>query len=90
MFIFKILSQSPTSPDPKRVRLSFALKAVYQRIYGCDPEELHEAEADVKTLLLSAIAMPNEFMEAVDSNAKPFALIDKKWWILMKSIFLTQ
>jgi hypothetical protein len=34
--------------------------------------------------------MPNEFMEAVDSNAKPFALIDKKWWILKKTIFLTQ
>ncbi len=66
--------------QPKcRKRLTFKLEDVYERVYGEKPEMSHVAEADVLALLLSAIATPVEFLNAVDIDAVPLANIKKCW-----------
>jgi hypothetical protein len=70
-------------PKAKKMRktkaTSLKLNEIYQRIYKKKPETLHEAEADVKMLFLSAIATPQEFLNSVDRNAVPLKKIPKCW-----------
>ncbi len=70
-------------PKTKKMRktkaTSLKLNEIYQRIYKKKPETLHEAEADVKMLFLSAIASPQEFLNSVDRNAVPLKKIPKCW-----------
>ncbi|KAI9555225.1 hypothetical protein GHT06_017740 [Daphnia sinensis] len=82
--IFGLLQGISTDPPKaKRVRKtksnSLRLNEIYQRIYKKKPETLHEAEADVRMLFLSAIAAPEEFLKAVESNAVPLTSIPKCW-----------
>ncbi|XP_032782017.2 three-prime repair exonuclease 1 [Daphnia magna] len=62
-----------------RKRLTFRLEDVYERVYGQKPATSHVAEADVIALLLSAIATPTEFLNAVDCDSVPFTSIKKCW-----------
>ena len=68
-----------TDQQPKSPAIRFNLEAVYQRIYGESPQVAHNAEADVLTLLLSAIATPADFVSRVDNTAIPFDTIKKCW-----------
>lgn len=82
--IFGLLQGISTGP-PKAKKMrktkatSLKLNEIYQRIYKKKPETLHEAEADVKMLFLSAIATPQEFLNSVDRNAVPLKKIPKCW-----------
>ncbi|XP_057369139.1 three-prime repair exonuclease 1-like [Daphnia carinata] len=62
-----------------RKRLTFRLEDVYERVYGQKPVTSHVAEADVIALLLSAIATPIEFLNAIDCDSVPFTSIKKCW-----------
>lgn len=62
-----------------RKRLTFRLEDVYERVYGQKPATSHVAEADVIALLLSAVATPIEFLNAVDCDSVPFTSIKKCW-----------
>lgn len=67
------------NPMSCKKRLTFRLEDVYERYYGVKPNMSHEAEADVQALLLSAIATPVEFLNAVDSNAILLSTVNKCW-----------
>ncbi|KAK4022578.1 hypothetical protein OUZ56_008037 [Daphnia magna] len=82
--IFGLLQGISTDlPKPKKMRKtksnSLRLNEIYQRIYKKKPETLHEAEADVRMLFLSAIADPEEFLKAIESNAVLLTSIPKCW-----------
>jgi len=64
---------------PKSPSIRFNLENVYQRIYGESPQVTHNAEADVFTLLLAAIATPVDFVSRVEHAAIPFETIKKCW-----------
>lgn len=61
------------------VPYSYTLESVYRRIYKDQPEIMHEAEADVRMLFMSAIATPRPFLDAVANQAVPIAQIVKCW-----------
>lgn len=67
------------SHRPYKRSLAFRLDDVYERYYGVKPKISHEAEADVQALLLSAIAIPVEFLHALDNNAVLLSAVKKCW-----------
>ena len=67
------------NPPKCRKRLTFKLEDVYERVYGEKPGTSHAAEADVLALLLSAIATPVEFLNAIECDAIPLTNITKCW-----------
>ncbi|KAI9555832.1 hypothetical protein GHT06_018349 [Daphnia sinensis] len=76
--IFKKLEQM-YGQEGKKIRLSYKLDVIYERFYGRIPDKSHEAEADVKTLLLLATFSPEEFFYAVQSSAIPLRDVPKSW-----------
>ena len=61
------------------IRVRYNLESVYERAYGESPKVAHNAESDVLTLLLSAIAKPVDFVSLVERTAIPFDTIKKCW-----------
>lgn len=52
--------------------VSMKLREIYRRFYSSYPEDAHEAEADVVTLIKCVIACKNEFVKNVDEMSKKF------------------
>lgn len=76
----KFNSDDPISNTPKSARKSFKLGDIFESYHGQKPRVLHTAEADVMTLLMSAIAAnPEEFLNSLNVHAVPLTQIKKCW-----------
>lgn len=58
--------------DSPKKRHSYKLIDIYQRLYGCLPENAHNAEADTMHLLKCAIAINENFVKLADGLAIKF------------------
>lgn len=52
---------------------------VYRHFHGKQPPVSHAAEADVATLLLATMWIHQQFLNYIQTNAKPFNEVDKCW-----------
>jgi three prime repair exonuclease 1 len=60
------------SSQPSVQKVSMKLREVYHRFYSCYPEEAHEAEADVITLIKCAKACKVNFVKNLDEMSVKF------------------
>ena len=60
-------------------KLCYKLGAIYQRIFKEKPETAHNAESDVKMLMLAAASYSSRFLDKLDESVEPFANVKKLW-----------
>jgi hypothetical protein len=64
-------ASSPTAPTQGTKRTSFALGAVYRRIFATDLKEAHSAEGDCVALVKLFHHTPAQLLQWVDQNSSP-------------------
>ena len=74
------LDNQQGTPNHSPWRKHFKLEDIFESYHGQKPRVVHTAEADVVTLLLSAIAAsPTEFLKSLSVNAIPLTAVKKCW-----------
>lgn len=75
-----LLQPSNTTESPSKKRKgSLSLENVYKQCFGEEPPVSHQAQGDVLALLYSAMFMGDNFLKALNENAKPLKDIQKCW-----------